>query len=96
MFRSARQQQAPIAAAIRGLNQPNGPISVAYEEILLFEERWRETYDRHAAMTSKYPQIEPKVALDALVGRTSGDEGTWFAAAKSRNQQGFHRSGRVC
>lgn len=48
------------------------------------------------AMTSKYPQIEPKVALDALVGRTSGDEGTWFAAAKSRNQQGFHRSGRVC
>jgi hypothetical protein len=34
-------------------------------------------------MTSKYPQIEPETVLRDLVSRTSGDEGKWFAAAKS-------------
>jgi hypothetical protein len=81
----------------RGLNQPNGRISRACEEILLSEGRWREAYDRYAleanrqstylatfqAMTSKYPQIEPKAILGDLVDRTSGDEGKWFVAAKS-------------
>src|SRR5215475_5492476 len=95
--------QGETAAAIRyaedtrGLNQPNGRISVACEEILLSEGLWREAYDRYAleanrhstylatfqAITSKYPQIEPKVILGDLVDRTSGDEGKWFVAAKS-------------
>jgi hypothetical protein len=95
--------QGKTAAAIRyaedtrGLNQPNGQISMACEQILLSEGRCREAYDRYAleanrhgtylatfqAMTSKYPQIEPKAILRDLVGRTSGDEGKWFAAAKS-------------
>jgi hypothetical protein len=35
------------------------------------------------AMTSKYPQLEPKAILADLVDRTSGDEGKWFVAAKS-------------
>ena len=81
----------------RGLNQPNGRISMACEEILLSEGLWREAYDRYAleanhqstylatfqAMTRKYPQIEPKAILGDLVDRTPGDEGKWFAAAKS-------------
>jgi len=95
--------QGKTAAAIRyaedtrGLNQPDGRISRACEEILLSEGLWREAYDRYAfaanhhgtylatfqAMTSKYPKIEPKVILGDLVDRTSGDEGKWFVAAKS-------------
>jgi len=95
--------QGKTAAAIRyaedtrGLNQPDGRISRACEEILLSEGLWREAYDRYAleanrhstylatfqAMTSKYPQIEPKAILGDLVDRTAGDEGKWFVAAKS-------------
>ena len=70
---------------------------MACEEILLSEGLWREAYNRYAleanrhstylatfqAMTSKYPQIEPKAILGDLVDRTSGDEGKWFVAAKS-------------
>jgi hypothetical protein len=81
----------------RGLNQPDGPISLACEEILLSGGLWREAYDRYAleanrhgtylatfqAMTSKYPQIEPKAILGDLVDGTPGEEGKWFAAAKS-------------
>src|SRR5262249_8358456 len=95
--------QGKTAAAIRyaedtrGLNQPNGWISKACEEILLSEGLWREAYDRYAfeanrhstylatfqAMTSKYPQIAPKAMLSDLVDQTAGDEGKWFVAAKS-------------
>lgn len=95
--------QGKTAAAIRyaedtrGLNQPDGRISRACEEVLLSEGLWREAYDRYAleanrhstylatfqAITSKYPQIEPKAILGDLVDRTSGDEGKWFVAAKS-------------
>ncbi len=95
--------QGKTAAAIRyaedtrGLNQPDGRISRACEEILLSKGLWREAYDRYAleanrhstylatfqAMTSKYPQIEQKALLGDLVDRTSGDEGKWFVAAKS-------------
>jgi hypothetical protein len=95
--------QGEITAAIRyaedtrGLNQPDGRISLACEEILLSKGLWREAYDRYAleansrsthlatfqAITSKYPQIEPKAVLGDLVDRTSGDEGKWFVAAKS-------------
>jgi hypothetical protein len=95
--------QGKTAAAIsyaedtRGLNQPNGRISMACEEILLSEGLWCEAYNRYAleanrhstylatfqAMTSKYPQIEPKAILGDLVAETPGEEGKWFAAAKS-------------
>ena len=93
------QTEAAIRYAedTRGLNQPDSRISRACEEILLSEGRWREAYDRYAieanrhstylatfqAMTSKYPQIVPKTVLRDLVSRTPGDEGKWFAAAKS-------------
>lgn len=95
--------QGKTAAAIRyaedtrGLNQPDGRISMACEEILLSEGLWREAYDRYAleanrqstylgtfqAMTSKYPQIEPNAILADLVDATPGEEGRWFVAAKS-------------
>ena len=86
-----------FAEATRGLNQPDGRISLACEECLLTEGRWREAYDRYAlsanrhgtylatfqAMTRKYPQIEPKTILADLVAGTPGEAGKWFAAAKS-------------
>ena len=34
-------------------------------------------------MTAKYPQIEPKAILADLVAATPGEQGKWFAAAKS-------------
>jgi hypothetical protein len=81
----------------RGLNQPDNRVSSACEQILLSGGLWREAYDRYAleanrrgtylatfqAMTSKYPQIEPKAILGDLVAETPGEEGKWFAAAKS-------------
>jgi hypothetical protein len=93
------KNQAAIRYAedTRGLNQPDGRISLACEEILLSEGLWREAYDRYAleanrqstylatfqALTSKYPQIGPKVILGDLVDRNPDDEGKWFVAAKS-------------
>jgi hypothetical protein len=90
-------QAIRYAEDTRGLNQSGSGISRACEEIMLSEGLWREAYDRYAfeanrhstylatfqAMTSKYPQIEPKTILGDLISRTSGDEGKWFAAAKS-------------
>ena len=35
------------------------------------------------AITGKYPQIAPKTVLSDLISRTPGEEGKWFAAAKS-------------
>ena len=73
---------------------------MACEEILLSEGRWREAYDRYAleanrqstylatfqAMTSKYPQIEPKAILGDLVDRTPGKRANGLSR---RNQEGF-------
>jgi hypothetical protein len=82
----------------RGLNQSDVQISSACEAILLSGGQWREAYDRYAleancrgtylatlqAVTSKYPQIEPKAILGDLVAAAPpGEEGKWFAAAKS-------------
>jgi hypothetical protein len=81
----------------RGLNQPDGLISSACEKILLTSGQWREAYDQYAlaanrqgtylatfkAVTTKYPQIEPKTILADLIAGTPGEEGKWFTAAKS-------------
>ena len=81
----------------RGLNQPDGPISSACEKILLSGGQWREAYKQYAlaanrhgtylvtfkAVTTKYPQIEPKTILADLIAGTPGEEGKWFTAAKS-------------
>jgi hypothetical protein len=81
----------------RRLNQPDGLISSACEKILLTSGQWREAYDQYAlaanrqgtylatfkAVTTKYPQIEPKTILADLIAGTPGEEGKWFTAAKS-------------
>ena len=81
----------------RGLNEPDLIISEACEEILLASGMAEEAYSRYAfeanqkmtylatfrAVAKKYPYKEPADILRDLVASTPGNEGKWFAAAKS-------------
>ena len=83
------------AEASRGLNQPDAPIDVACEKILLDLGRVDEAYERYAltangsstglatfrALVRKYPGRDPKKILLDLA-RSSDEPGRWFAAAK--------------
>ncbi|MDH3662158.1 MAG: hypothetical protein OEU92_19370 [Alphaproteobacteria bacterium] len=85
------------AEETRGLNQSNIQISLACEDILLCNGLWRQAYDRYAieanrkgtylatfrAIERKYPEMDPDVIIRDLANSTLGNEGRWFAAAKS-------------
>lgn len=85
------------AEETRVLNQNNTQISLACEDILLSSGLWREAYDRYAieanrrgtylatfrAIERKYPEMDPDVIIRDLADSTLGNEGKWFAAAKS-------------
>jgi len=86
-----------FAEDTRGLNEPDFLISKACEEILLSSGMAEEAYVRYAieanpkttylakfrAIVKKYPDKKPVEILKDLVVSTPGDEGKWFAAAKS-------------
>jgi len=75
------------------------PVSIARtcEEILLSDGKVEQAYSHHAfqanrkttnlatfrAIAKKYPRNPPADILRDLVARTPGEEGKWFAAAKS-------------
>lgn len=81
----------------RGLNQSPVLIAQACEEILLSSGLFEEAYSRYAleanrkttylatfrAMARKYSHKKPVNILPDLVASTPGEEGKWFAAAKS-------------
>jgi len=81
----------------RGLNEPDLMIAEACEEILLASGLAEEAYSRYAieanqkttylaafrAIVKKYPHKKPADILKDLVASTPGNEGKWFAAAKS-------------
>ena len=81
----------------RGINEPSGTISEVCEEILLSSGLVTEAYNRYAvevnqgttylatfrAVAKKYPQKTASEILSDLVASTPGEEGKWFAAAKS-------------
>ncbi|MDD5205387.1 MAG: hypothetical protein PHS17_08195 [Desulfobacterales bacterium] len=85
------------AEETRRFNEPGSMISGACEEILLasgmteeayrrygLEANWKSTYlATFRAILRKYPKEKPANVLRDLVARTPGDEGKWFAAAKS-------------
>jgi hypothetical protein len=85
------------AEASRDLNEPDPIISEACEEILLASGMLQEAYNKYAiranqkttylatfrAITKKYPSKEPEQILADLVASSPGNEGKWFAAAKS-------------
>lgn len=81
----------------RGLNDSPVAIAQACEEILLSSGLSEEAYTRYAieanqkttylatfrVITRKYPHKDVSDVLRDLVASTPGDEGKWFAAAKS-------------
>jgi hypothetical protein len=81
----------------RGLNDSPIAIAIACEEILLSSGMAEEAYNRYAieanqkmtylatfrAIARKYPHKDERDILRDLVASAPGDEGKWFAAAKS-------------
>lgn len=81
----------------RGLSDSPVPIARACEEVLLSSGLAEEAYDRYGlvanqagtylawfrALAKKYPRKSKAEVLADLVAYTPGDEGKWFAAAKS-------------
>ena len=81
----------------RGLNDSPVAIAQACEEILLSSGMTEEAYNRYAieanqkttylatfrTIAKKYPHKEASRILRDLVASTPGEEGKWFAAAKS-------------
>jgi len=81
----------------RGLNDSPVAIALACEEILLSSGMAEEAYHRYAieanqkttylatfrTIAKKYPHKDPARILRDLVASTPGEEGKWFAAAKS-------------
>ena len=81
----------------RGINDPQGAIAQVCEEILLSSGMADEAYARYAidanrgttnlptfrAIVKKYPQKTAVEILHDLVESTPGEEGKWFASAKS-------------
>jgi hypothetical protein len=86
----------------RGINEPQGAIAQACEEILLSSGMAEEAYARYAidanrgttnlatfrAIAKKYPQKTAGEILHDLVESTPGEEGKWFASAKSAGLYG--------
>jgi len=80
-----------------GINTPVGALARFAEDVLLQSERQAEAYTKCAvaanqansrlatyrAMAKKYPEIEPDRLLRDLIDSTPGEEGKWFATAKS-------------
>ncbi len=81
----------------RGRNQSDALISEVCEEILLSSGMSEQAFSRYAiqanwkttylatfnAIAKKYPHKNPEDLLKYLADSTPGDEGKWFAAAKS-------------
>lgn len=81
----------------RGLNTPDNVIANECEDILLNSGFSEQAYQRYAiaanqrntylatfrAIRKKYPDKAPETILQDLINSTPGEEGKWFAAAKS-------------
>ncbi|OQX14051.1 MAG: hypothetical protein BWK76_15340 [Desulfobulbaceae bacterium A2] len=81
----------------RGINEPVSAIAAVCEQILLDSGMADEAYQRYAveanqkttylatfrAIAKKYPHKKARVILADLVANSPGNEGKWFAAAKS-------------
>lgn len=81
----------------RGINESPSEIARACEEILLSDGLSEEAYRRYAieanrkttnlatfrAIAQKYPDKNPREILIDLAANSPGEEGKWFAAAKS-------------
>jgi hypothetical protein len=94
---SRKAEAIRYAEDSRGINEPQGAIARVCEEILLSSGMADEAYARYAidanrgtthlatfrAISKKYPQKTATEILRDLVKSTPGEEGKWFASAKS-------------
>ena len=84
----------------RGMNSPGTAISAMAEGLLLSAGRIEEAYQRYGIeaghanthiatyrnIAKKYPGIEPRRILGELIASIPGEEGKWFATAKTLKQ----------
>lgn len=84
-------------ASRAGINTPLGALARFAEKVLLDAGRRAEAYEKHAieanpgasrlatfrAIAKKYPEIDADRLLNDLIQSSPGDEGKWFATAKS-------------
>jgi len=92
-----KKEALKFAEESHGLNENPITIAAACESILLSSGLEEEAYRRYAiqanqkttylstfrAIAKKYPGKKVEVIIDDLVDSTPGEEGKWFAAAKS-------------
>ena len=89
-----------LLEGLRGRHTPDMALSAVAEQLLLDAGRIDEAYARYGiqatsanthiatfrAIAKRYPGIEPSRILGDLVASTSGEEGKWFATAKTLKQ----------
>lgn len=92
-----KDEALQYAEGSRGINESPSEIARACEEILLSDGLIEEAYRRYAieanrkttnlatfrAIAQKYPDKNPREILIDLATNSPGEEGKWFAAAKS-------------
>lgn len=89
-----------LMEALRSRHAPDRALSAVAEQLLLDAGRVDEAYARYGiqatsantniatfrAITKRYPGIEPSRILSDLISSTPGQEGKWFATAKTLKQ----------
>lgn|GEM_PF-2354480 len=80
---SAYDLGAPIAAACEGILLAAGRTEEAYQDWALAANQGGTNLATFRAIAHKYPHKEPTEILNDLIRRTAGNEGHWFATAKS-------------
>lgn len=85
---------------LRSRHAPDGALAAVAERLLLDAGRVDEAYSRYAiqatsanthiatyrSLAKRYPSIEPSRILSDLIASTPGEEGKWFATAKTLKQ----------
>jgi hypothetical protein len=89
-----------LMEGLRSSHAPDMALSAVAEQLLLDAGRVNEAYARYAiqatsanthiatyrAIAKRYPSIEPSRILGDLIASTPGEEGKWFATAKTLKQ----------
>jgi hypothetical protein len=89
-----------LIEALRSRHAPDMALSAVAEQLLLDAGRTEEAYTRYGiqatsantniatfrAIAKRYPGIEPSRILGDLIASTPGEEGKWFATAKTLKQ----------
>jgi hypothetical protein len=89
-----------LMEGLRGRYAPDMALSAVSEQLLLDAGRIEEAYARYGiqatsantsiatfrAISKRYPGIEPSRILGDLIASTPGEEGKWFATAKTLKQ----------